>query len=284
VASNGAVTVIARVSPGTVGGLTPQFAVTKWEWQPDGGAPLQGSQCAPVSTDLPNPKQCTIYPTASGRMTVYAKVNGVAVSLGVHIRVRCHPATGDPKLDSLPLLDAIDSAWRLSRASSANQLLRREALWAVDCVPGGECRIWVGDTSLSTPTQARDTVPLPPSPWVRVATGHTHPFFPCDTTGHPGSCQPGAEILDTALWADTALRRQYREGLTDFVAAPSAFPSLGDLVVTSSDSGRSWIRNVDHYTADSLRILRVIPGLAYDFSRIQRPGIKKNWSGSCRLY
>lgn len=138
--------------------------------------------------------------------------------------------------------------------------------------------------SLSTPRSAVFTLPAASPPWVRVAHGHTHPFSPCDTTGHPNVCQAGAEPLDTALWQDTTLLNRYRQGQIGHVVRPSAFPSDSDLALTSSNSGAAWAQNAVHYTADSLWILRINPGLKGDRSRIQSPGMMKKGAGSCRLY
>lgn len=163
------VTFKARRTPATFGPHLIPFSVQSWAWEPDSGA-ASGPACSSDTT-------CVFTPSVSGTMTLTAIVNGTLQSSSVHIRVHC-ATTGDPLLDSLPILDGLKAAEALSGdPNAANQSSRREHFSRFRCDAHGQCTSSV--TSLATPCGA---TPSQPPPWLGdediVGSGHTHPFFP----------------------------------------------------------------------------------------------------------
>lgn len=261
---NQTATMTAFATPSSAGPYGIPITGITWQFTPDGGGSPVTLNCSTTCNNWG--------PPSSGTVHVTATVNGVQQEASIHLHVLCGGLTGDSILDKYPVLDAIDSAWKLSNATASNQLDRREASWAVDCRPGGECIVWV-DTTLADPTSTSDSVPLRGSPWVRVATGHTHPFIPCDRAGSTCFSPDNADTLIQALWQDTTPRTHYVR----------AGPSPEDFVSTSSDSGLAWRAGSIHYVADGLRIYRIEPGLAADTKRVKKKFTKQR-NASCSLY
>src|SRR5690606_21746640 len=99
---------------------------------------------------------------------------GAAAAAEVHIRYLCEP-TGDPLLDSLPLIDGLlDAMGRSGDPDQPNQAQRLEHYLLLIC-ESGICRyeILPGNGPCGgIPPIRFDTIPG------LVATGHTHPFNP----------------------------------------------------------------------------------------------------------
>jgi hypothetical protein len=157
------VTFWARRSPSNV-----PFQIQGWTWTPDGGTATS------VSCDT----VCVTTPNTSGTMQVSAIVNGVPSTKSVHIRVLCAP-TGDPLLDSLPILDAMKDAWDQSGADDPDGNQRRERPFTVNCNADGECEHEVGSSPYNAPCSSQ----MPPQTPGEVARGHTHPFIPYGSPG-----------------------------------------------------------------------------------------------------
>jgi hypothetical protein len=107
-------------------------------------------------------------------MRVDAIVNGAAQTKSAHIRVLCQ-STADGLLDSLPILDAMDSAWKASNGSGPIGT-RLERQWTVECTSDGDC----GFKVLTQPDDSLcgSTPPPPDATGTRRARGHTHPAIP----------------------------------------------------------------------------------------------------------
>jgi hypothetical protein len=160
------VTFTAEVSPTQVGGRDVPFSVQSWTWVADtrsGNVPTCGTA-----------KICPFSPSSSGMMRVNAIVNGVIMNKSVHIRVLCK-STGDSLLDSLPILDAMDSAWKASKATGPMGD-RKERSWTVECTLLGECTWDVLIQPDDAPCHSTKP-PIDPT-GLRVAQGHIHPFNP----------------------------------------------------------------------------------------------------------
>ncbi len=245
VPKNTLVNFYATVTPDGFGGpplgklLTP-FKVQRWEYRPD-RVPRQGQTVADTAwrwvcvtpADV-NPAKCPYSVDSSGTLRIQVDVQGERVVQSVHVRVFCVP-TGDVRLDSLPVLDVIDSARRLGNFFNPNPALRREVSWTVDCDPGGECRMtfYVGTVCTSP------TVPVG-VPGMRRAEGHIHVLRPLGLSfGTPDSV-PAAVCPG-------------RGGRTTGWAFGNPAPSPDDdLVILTSPS-----RQTPHYMAEPDLLYRI---------------------------
>ena len=110
-------------------------------------------------------------------------MNGVVLTTSVHIRLLC-ALTGDPLLDSLPLLDALKAAEDSSGDYNVegNQASRRGWDAQLHCDATGDCsyQLDMGNSPCRATPPIFDTTNL-------VADGHTHPFWPVERATPPGT-------------------------------------------------------------------------------------------------
>lgn len=234
------VTFTAKAVPDRVGALSVPFQVLGWRWEPELGS--GGAVCGTTAT-------CTYSPTSSGTMYVDAIVNGANRTRSVHIRVICQP-TGDPLLDSLPILDAMKEAEAASGDPNTpgNQTSRREHSFTVQCDASGECTHTV--TDLGTPCGG-----IPPRvdtiPGIR-AEGHIHPFFPAV----PNPNGPGWDLRNPG---SDSLPEECKKKPTSGTKGSQAGPSHDDFKhVESVNNGPGSIL-LPHYVANPDSVY-VIPG------------------------
>ena len=153
------------------------FSVQSWQWTPDSGGGSSPACSAGVTT-CPKTNM-----TVSGTMEVTALTNGKSETTRAHVRVLCD-TTGNPLLDSLPLLDAMkaayDSAWNPDHQ-------RRERSWGVKCDDDGVCTTHV-DSLLPDAEPCAVTITEDST---LTASGHVHPFIPAH--------EPGAELVPELL-------------------------------------------------------------------------------------
>jgi hypothetical protein len=268
VASGGAVTISAKVTPGTFGGINTPFAVTKWEWTPDGGSPVSPDPCAPAALDIPNPKTCPLQPTTSGTIKVYAKVNGVALSQSLHIRVRC-AATGNALMDSLPVLDLAARAWALSGqyADTGTQVSRREHYFAFWCPPGGVCR----DTVINLGTTCGGTPPPASAFPGLIFDGHTHPYYAATPRGLIGSYARDTLPDFCGDLSDTA------------TTATQPVPSSEDIHLVSDRNQSNPPVTAPHYVLDALRFDVIPGGQMSDAARLAATDTISRQLGACTI-
>lgn len=168
VLADGEVVFTALINPSAVAGINVPYSDVSWDWTPDTtGGSDPASQCGIVLV-------CTTNIPVSGTMEVTVTVNGETKSRSVHIRVIC-ASTGDPRLDSLPLLDAMATAMGLTGDidQPGNQTSRREVFWRTNCTPEEGC-VTQYDTTGTPCTNMPDLLPDSTT----VADGHTHPYHP----------------------------------------------------------------------------------------------------------
>ena len=167
----------ATVTPDGFGGpplgkIPTPFKILRWEYRPDraNAADTAWRWVCSTTADL-NPQKCDYPVDSTGTLRIRVEVQGQLVVQTARVRVIC-VTTGDRVLDSLPVLDAIDSALALGNGLNPNPSLRREVGWRVLCDPGGPCetRFYVGSTPCRTQLpslSASDSARM-------VAEGHTH--------------------------------------------------------------------------------------------------------------
>jgi hypothetical protein len=190
VTSGQAVTFSATVSPAAVDGIGMPYTVQQWTWSPDSG----GSR-TPCGAFNGNPATCTFTPNESGTLQIQEKVNGVILTTSVHIRLLC-VLTGDPILDSLPMLDALKAAEDSSGDYNVegNQADRREWFTQLHCDASGDCsyQLGMGNSPCGATPPVMDTTNL-------VAAGHTHPFWPVERATPPDTAWVFRNPLSDAI-------------------------------------------------------------------------------------
>lgn len=171
VTPNQTVTFTASISPSAVGPLPIPWSI-HWRWVPDAGS--QTTPCGAAIT-------CPLQVAASGTMFVDAVVNGEAQTASVHIRV-INCLTGNPLLDSLPILDGLKLAMDSSGVSDSNPAARRERKIQIKCDIYG-CRAELlpllplpplPDSPGDGPCKST----FPPADSTVIGEGHVHPFRP----------------------------------------------------------------------------------------------------------
>lgn len=262
------VTFTASVTPVAIEGVAVPHRVTEWRWVSDeGGNDSLLTQCA--GQDV-----CSHAPTGSGTMRATGFANGAAAAAEVHIRYLCEP-TGDPSLDSLPLIDGLlDAMGRSGDPDQPNQAQRLEHYLLLIC-EGGICRyeILPGNGPCGgIPPIRFDTIPG------LVATGHTHPFNPIvydPVTGRPRLENPGTDSLPDACPRGNPRNRAPRG------SAPR--PSTDDIRHVGSLNNSPPFLHVPHYVIDPRRIHAIPGGVMTDDSR--KAGIQgiPRGEGPCSL-
>lgn len=228
------VTFTAGRTPASFGRFSVPFTIQSWTWTPDGG-----SATTPC---LASTNPCTYAPASSGTMQVTALVNGVTETKSVHVRKVCTP-TGDPLLDSLPLIDALGEGWD-SAGTNLPASQRREQAGALICFQGTtDCRIRLYNDASFGPCHSGLGVPGMFPGEVVVGDFHIHPFSHGDQlpANDPSCLTPSGSAgqYDAQIYGG---------------------PSRTDYAALHNEEQNGNRNNLPHYIMDADKIVRIAPG------------------------
>lgn len=154
-------------------GSTLGLSGTVWTFTPDSGVAQTVTGCSGLVT-------CPYAPPGSGTMSVTAITNGVSKTATVRVRVLC-ASTGDPLLDSLPILDMLKTAWDSSNWTAPAAQRRERSVSTVCDTLTGACRVFIhvrgpDDPIPDTPCNHVLSLPTLGQHEIVVVNGHDHPF------------------------------------------------------------------------------------------------------------